>query len=134
MMSVLKMTIQAAQIENKTWKQELYTFLRNYRATPHSTTGVSPAEALCGRKIKTRLPDVSTHKPHGSAPLDDQIRRSDYEGKKGMKDYADNRRRSTVPDVEVGDVVLARQSKDNKLTPKTTASDCSQGFHGHRQQ
>ena len=30
-------------------------FLFAYRTTPHSTTGVSPAELLMGRKLKTRL-------------------------------------------------------------------------------
>lgn len=30
-------------------------FLYNYRITPHSTTGVSPAELLYGRKLRTRL-------------------------------------------------------------------------------
>lgn len=28
------------------WKQEMCHFLRNYRATPHCTTGVAPATAL----------------------------------------------------------------------------------------
>ena len=28
----------------------MFTFLRNYQATPHSTTGQSPAEGLLGRK------------------------------------------------------------------------------------
>ena len=30
-------------------------FLAKYRTTPHVTTGVSPAELLCGRKLKTHL-------------------------------------------------------------------------------
>ncbi|RUS91379.1 hypothetical protein EGW08_000896 [Elysia chlorotica] len=30
--------------------------LMNYRATPHSSTGVSPAEALMNRKIRTQVP------------------------------------------------------------------------------
>ena len=30
--------------------------LLNYRATPHSTTSVSPAEALMRRKLKMRVP------------------------------------------------------------------------------
>ena len=29
--------------------------LAKYRTTPHVTTGVSPAELLCGRKLKTHL-------------------------------------------------------------------------------
>ena len=35
-----------AVIERKSWKQELYKFLRNYRATPHLTTGKCPADLL----------------------------------------------------------------------------------------
>ena len=48
--------IQSAVIEHHNWKQELYTFLRTYRATPHSSTGFSPYKALFGREPKTRLP------------------------------------------------------------------------------
>ena len=45
------------------WKQDMYQFLRNYRATPHCTTGVAPATALFGRPIRTKLPNpvVVTH-------------------------------------------------------------------------
>jgi hypothetical protein len=35
----LKKTIRVATIERKNWKEELYNFLLNYRATPHTTTG-----------------------------------------------------------------------------------------------
>ena len=42
-------TIEKAHIEKKNWKQVLYQFLRQYRATPHSTTNVSPSEALNNR-------------------------------------------------------------------------------------
>ena len=38
------------------WKQEVYQFLRNYRATPHCTTGIAPATALFGRPIRIKLP------------------------------------------------------------------------------
>jgi hypothetical protein len=47
-MRTIGKVIKAAQID-KNWKQELYKFLRNYRATPHSTTGVPPAQALFGK-------------------------------------------------------------------------------------
>ena len=45
----------------KHWSQDMYIqFLRNYRATAHSTTGVAPATALFGRSIKTKLPNTVT--------------------------------------------------------------------------
>ena len=39
------------------WKQDMHQFLRNYRATPHCTTGVAPATALFGRPIRTKMPN-----------------------------------------------------------------------------
>ena len=49
----LKKYVQTAIIEKKNWRTELQTFLLHYRATRHSTTSVSPAEALLNRPIKT---------------------------------------------------------------------------------
>ena len=37
------------------WRTKLDKFLFQYRVTPHSTTGVSPAELLFGRKLRTVL-------------------------------------------------------------------------------
>lgn len=45
-----------AHIEGKNHKQELYKFLRHYRATPHSSTSRAPAEVLFNRKFQVRLP------------------------------------------------------------------------------
>ena len=43
---------------------KLARFLFNYRVTPHSTTGVSPAELMFGRRLRTRFdilqPDLAT--------------------------------------------------------------------------
>ena len=36
----VKKVIKTATVERKNWKQEMHRFLRNYRATPHSTTRV----------------------------------------------------------------------------------------------
>ena len=55
----LEKAIRAAQVEGKPWNQELYTFFRNYRATPHSTTNVPPFDAMFQRSMKTKLPNVS---------------------------------------------------------------------------
>ena len=44
--------------ERKDWKKELNVHLASYRSLPHPTTGVSPAELLFGRKVRTRLPEL----------------------------------------------------------------------------
>ena len=63
--SLLK-RIKIAQIEKRNWKEELGSFLIMYRTTPHSTTGVSPAELLFFRKLRTRIPGIEEF------PVDDQ--------------------------------------------------------------
>nr|XP_039269965.1 uncharacterized protein LOC120344719 [Styela clava] len=57
-MKPLNKAIKTATVEGKSWKQELYKFLRNYRATPHVTTHKAPAELLYGRNIKVLFPEV----------------------------------------------------------------------------
>ena len=43
---------------------KLAGFLFNYRITPHSTTGIAPAELMFGRQLRTRFdllqPDVAS--------------------------------------------------------------------------
>ena len=64
----LEKCVLTAVVENKNWKQELYEFLRQYRATPHATTNVSPFEALNGRKLKTTLPEIVSTQPGQHTP------------------------------------------------------------------
>lgn len=62
-MRSLKKCVTTAHTEHKNWKQELFKFLRQYRATPHSTTNLSPCEALNQRKLKTTLPEITLTNP-----------------------------------------------------------------------
>jgi len=57
LMKTIGKVIRTAKIENKNWRQELYTFLRAllYRSTPQWTTQKSPAETLLHRTFKTQL-------------------------------------------------------------------------------
>jgi hypothetical protein len=51
--------IKIAQGEGRNWKDKLLTYSFAYnRTTPHSTLGISPAEALYGRKLRTKLPEM----------------------------------------------------------------------------
>ena len=48
-MATLNKYVRAATAENSHWKNQLPQFLRHYRATPHSSTHVSPFEAPAHR-------------------------------------------------------------------------------------
>lgn len=61
-MRTLGKAIRTAHIESKNWKQKMFTFLRNYRTTPHSTTNLSPAESLPNRKMRSKLPKMKEKK------------------------------------------------------------------------
>ena len=52
--------IRIAHARGQDWRKELRTFLLAYRSTPHPTTGVSPAELLFKRKIRTKLPELDS--------------------------------------------------------------------------
>ncbi|KAJ8036440.1 hypothetical protein HOLleu_20414 [Holothuria leucospilota] len=110
-MRTMESTIRAAAIEHRSWKQELYVFLRNYRATPHSSTHVSPAELLFGRPIRVKLPQIEPE------PTDDIVRATDRQSKTKMKQYAEKKHSFKQSSIRVGDSVLVRQNKINKLTP-----------------
>lgn len=75
------------QVEKKDWRMELDSFLMMYRTTPHTVTGVSPAELMFKRKLRTRIPGIEEHS------VDDlEIRDRDSEQKAKGKMFADKRR------------------------------------------
>ena len=54
-MKTIGKVCKCAHVDGKSWKQELYRFLRNYRATPHTSTGQAPATVLNSVPLKTKL-------------------------------------------------------------------------------
>ena len=94
--------------------------LRQYRATPHSTIGVSPSEALNNRKLKTTIPELpltQCNQQH-STPQDSSagIVQRDAVHKQKMKIYADLKAHAREREIKPGEVVLMRQPKKNKLS------------------
>ena len=114
----LEKCVRTAVVEGKNWKQELYKFLRQYRATPHTTTNVSPNEALNGRKLKTTLPEVSPASARQNAMQETRktMAERDAEQKAKIKAYADSKLGTKPSDIKPGDTVLVRQPKKNKLS------------------
>ena len=104
--------MKIAQLEKRNWKEELCSFLIMNRTTPHSTTGVSPADLLFYRKLLTRIPGIEEF------PVDDQeVRDRDSEGKEKGKLYADDKRCARESALKEGGSVLLRQERKTKLTP-----------------
>ena len=74
--------MRAAHAEGKPWQQELQKYLLEYRSTPHSTTGVSPAELLYERKIRTKMPEFeSVDEEEMPGTIDQHARDQDAERK-----------------------------------------------------
>ncbi|KAJ8366291.1 hypothetical protein AAFF_G00363010 [Aldrovandia affinis] len=107
--SLLK-RIRIAESEGLDWKRELRKYVTVYRSIDHATTGKSPAELLFNRKMRGKLPDIST------AQADLEVRDRDAEQKGKSKIYADERRGAKYSDVDICDTVLVKQEKTDKLT------------------
>ena len=88
-------------------------FLLQYRTTPHCTTGVPPSELLFNRVIKGKLPVINSKKIVNRHKV-----ARDYEKtrQERNREYANQRRNTRKSDLQVGDYVLVRQEKKNKLT------------------
>ena len=107
--SILK-RLRIAQAEGRNWKSEMDNFLMMYLSIPHSTNGVSPAELLFKRRIRTKLPHLQEFS------IEDEVRDSDSERKEKGKVYAVCQRNARESEIREGDKVLLRQEKENKLS------------------
>ena len=83
--SILK-RLRITQAEGRNWKLAMDNFLVMYRSTPHSTTGVSPAELVFRRRIRTKLPHLKQFS------IEDEVRDRDSKRKNKGKVYADCQR------------------------------------------
>ena len=85
MASLNKSIFEPQQRQTTIGRLELQVFLRLHRATPHASTGISPFEALTGRKMNIGLPNP-TPVP---TPLNARIAHNDTVSKQRMSVYAD---------------------------------------------
>ena len=85
-----------------------------YRATPHATTGRSPSELMCGRKIVLPL-EVLRSKPQTRVHFADPTARVEEQQRK-QKRYADEKRRALPSLLAARDWVSVRvQVRTSKL-------------------
>ena len=102
--------------EKKNWKTELNIYLAAYRALPHPTTSVSPAELLFRQKICTKLSELS------DVHVEQVVRDRDSKQKSKSKFYADSRRGARPSEVLSGDQVLVQQEKRDTLSARFNAN------------
>ena len=95
-----------------------------YRSTPCTTTGVSPAELLMGRKIRTTLPTLEKNlRPKW--PNRKTVEQKDA-GEKAKQAFYYNRRHSArpLPPLQPGDAVLAKLDQEKTwVTPAVISSE-----------
>ena len=124
-MKTLKKCIKAAKVEGRNWRKELQAILRNYRTTPHATTGVAPAVLLLKRPVRNKLPQANH-----IDPVAENVRERDSSQKLKMKAHADNKAYVKPCNISLGEAVLVKRpfsvSKGGTVydtTPMTVVSE-----------
>jgi hypothetical protein len=104
--------IKTAKIDGVCWKMRLNEFMRNYRATPHSMTKVTPAQLIFRNANTSRLPRYKS----GFVPesIDIQASANDQVNKKKMVEHANRYLQTKKVSLQVGDRVLVKQNQTNK--------------------
>ncbi|CAI5683364.1 unnamed protein product [Oreochromis niloticus] len=96
----VKDCLQTASIQGQPWKSFLRTYLMDYRATPHSTTGVSPSELLHGRRMRTKLQVMDMPVPQTERhTMCERVKNKQMK----MKEYTDARRHAKPSNFQPGD-------------------------------
>ena len=113
-MKPLGKAIKTAHLERRPWQQELSRFLLAYRSTPHSTTKVLPAQLLYNREMRGKLPSLPRN--HKIVNRHREAKENQIKAKDKGKEYADQRRATKSSNIKVGDTVLVKQKKKNKLS------------------
>ena len=126
---ILCKLLHTAAVEGKDPKAELHKYLLQYRATPHPSTGLSPAEMLFQRKIRTKLPQwFNRHESVEMAAV-----RSRHDAKKLVqKKNFDRRRRAKDKEINVGDQIIVKQEKSTTRPPFDPKPYTVHGVDGNR--
>ena len=110
--SLLK-CLQIAYVEGKNCRTEFVTWLAAYRSTPQAATGASPFSLMFGREMRTKLPELRRETVEVSR---EEVRDRDWSNKLKGKAYVDARRGATPKSIRIGDTVLLKAEKSNKLS------------------
>jgi transposase InsO family protein len=111
-MKTMAKVIRTAKIDGVPWKVRLTEYLRQYRSTPHSSTGVAPATLLFRNSDPSRLLCYKTY--FREQAVDRKAKAHDKARKEKMKLAGDKRLHVKPVSFVVGDMVLVKQNRTNK--------------------
>ena len=114
-MKPLTKICQTSYIGKTEWKIQIYRFLFAYRSTPHCTTKIPPAELMFNCKIRYSIPSFDYNIQED---ISNKVERNDREAQEKSKTYTDTRKHAKERNINIGDRVLVKQQKKNKITPK----------------
>lgn len=111
----LKNGLNTHLAEGCTLNKALFLTLLHYRATQHSTTGVSPASVMLGRELELPLDRHSATHPLIPVPAP-RVKASVTRQKLRMKQQLDQSGRARAPNIAVSDRVrVNRPHRNNKM-------------------
>ena len=113
-MKPLMKSVRAAYINRNNWKKELQNFLFSYRSTPHCSTKLPPSTLMFRRHTNFTIPAANTPVEEN---IHQQARERLEESKLQRKEYHDKRTNAKDRDIHIGDNVIVKQRKSNKLSP-----------------
>ena len=114
-MKKLGKVLKTAKVSGQDKRQALQDFLRAYRETPHSSTGMAPNVLMFGFSRSTGIPamkHVATKEE-----MYEKARKKDELTKARMKADFDKRMKARESSIRIGNLVLIKLAKHRKNTP-----------------
>lgn len=112
---ILKKILQISNTSNSNLKQEMNALLRNYRSTPHCSTGVAPASLVFVSPNLSRVPCLIVPLSKNANKLTKRAKYSDSM----VKRYADKKRRARYHPFKVGQRVFLQKFINQKMYDKS---------------
>ena len=115
-MKKLGKVLKTAEVEGTDEQEALQEFLRRYRETPHSSTGVAPNHLLLGFSRCSGIPSMLPETPEQREKWRKQAISNDARAKAKAQEEYNRRMNAKVPSVYVGSQVLFKLKKHKKDT------------------
>ena len=110
---VINKAIRCAGVEKRPWKNVAGQMLRNYRATPHSATNISPDFMMFETDQFNNLPSI--REECDTSNMKQLIKANDDDYKQRMKYYADEAQNAKYQTFKINDPVMYKWPRANKF-------------------